>query len=146
MAQPILMPKMNQSADDCTIVKWRKQAGEVVKKGEILFEIETEKAVLEIESFFEGTLLKIITGEGTPVPVRSLKASTLKIVYPARGADGDWTAVAIPLGPKVAPAPSLIARLRQPEQGTSKAKAISNAACLLMSCPFMSETEPRPAI
>ncbi len=69
MAQPILMPKMGQSVEDCTIVKWRKHEGDVVKKGDILFEVETEKAVLEIESFYEGTLIKLVVPEGQPVPI-----------------------------------------------------------------------------
>jgi pyruvate dehydrogenase E2 component (dihydrolipoamide acetyltransferase) len=68
------MPKMNQTSEDCTIVKWRKQEGETVTKGEVLFEIETDKAVLEVESFFEGTLLKIVVPEGIAVPVQSTVA------------------------------------------------------------------------
>lgn len=69
MAQPVLMPKMGQSVEECTIVKWRCQAGDKVKKGDILFEIETEKAVLEVESFYEGTLLKIVINQGQAAPV-----------------------------------------------------------------------------
>jgi len=69
MAQPILMPKMGQSTEDCTIVKWRKREGDAVAKGDILFEVETEKAVLEIESFYEGTLIKVVIPEGQPVPI-----------------------------------------------------------------------------
>ena len=69
MAQPILMPKMGQSTEDCTIVKWRKREGDAVAKGDILFEVETEKAVLEIESFYDGTLIKVTIPEGQPVPI-----------------------------------------------------------------------------
>ncbi|MCX6993551.1 MAG: dihydrolipoamide acetyltransferase family protein [Kiritimatiellaeota bacterium] len=63
------MPKLGQTVEESTVVKWHKREGEPVKKGEILFEIETDKAVLEIESFFEGTLLKIVVAEGQTVPV-----------------------------------------------------------------------------
>jgi pyruvate dehydrogenase E2 component (dihydrolipoamide acetyltransferase) len=52
-----------------TLVRWRKKVGDTVAKGDILFEIETDKAVLEVESFFEGTLLKIVVQEGTTVPI-----------------------------------------------------------------------------
>jgi pyruvate dehydrogenase E2 component (dihydrolipoamide acetyltransferase) len=45
--------------------------GDTVAKGDILFEIETDKAVLEVESFFEGTLLKIVVQEGTTVPINT---------------------------------------------------------------------------
>lgn len=69
MVQTVIMPKLGQTVEESTIVKWHKHEGDPVKKGEILFEIETDKAVLEIESFFEGTLLKIIVAEGQTVPV-----------------------------------------------------------------------------
>src|SRR3989339_1736690 len=69
MVQTVIMPKLGQTVEESTIVKWHKREGEPVKKGEILFEIETDKAVLEIESFFEGTLLKIVVAEGQTVPV-----------------------------------------------------------------------------
>jgi len=54
-----------------TLVRWRKRVGDTVAKGDILFEIETDKAVLEAESFFEGTLLKIVVQEGTTVPINT---------------------------------------------------------------------------
>ncbi len=69
MVQTVIMPKLGQTVEESTLVKWHKQAGDKVAKGEIIFEIETDKAVLEIESFFEGTLLKIIVPEGATVPV-----------------------------------------------------------------------------
>ncbi|MCF7838788.1 MAG: 2-oxo acid dehydrogenase subunit E2, partial [Candidatus Marinimicrobia bacterium] len=66
----ILMPKLGQTVEVSTIVRWHKQVGEQVKKGEVLFEIETDKSNLEAESFYEGTLLKIIVPEGVEVPVQ----------------------------------------------------------------------------
>jgi pyruvate dehydrogenase E2 component (dihydrolipoamide acetyltransferase) len=69
MVQTVIMPKLGQTVEESTVLKWHKREGEPVKKGEILFEIETDKAVLEIESFFEGTLLKIVVVEGQTVPV-----------------------------------------------------------------------------
>jgi pyruvate dehydrogenase E2 component (dihydrolipoamide acetyltransferase) len=69
MVQTVIMPKLGQTVEESTVLKWHKREGDPVKKGEILFEIETDKAVLEIESFFEGTLLKIVVAEGQTVPV-----------------------------------------------------------------------------
>lgn len=69
MAQEVVMPKLGQTVEEATIVKWHKKEGDTVRKGEVLFEIETDKAVLEAESFFEGVLLKILHGEGETVPV-----------------------------------------------------------------------------
>ena len=71
MAHTVIMPKLGQTVEESTILKWHKQAGDPVKKGEVLFEIETDKAVLDIESFVDGTLLKIIIKEGEAVPVMS---------------------------------------------------------------------------
>ena len=71
MVRPITMPKLGQSEEVGTLVRWRKRVGDAVAKGDILFEIETDKAVLEVESFFEGTLLKIVVQEGTTVPINT---------------------------------------------------------------------------
>jgi len=72
MAQAVLLPKLGQTVEEASIVKWHKQEGDSVQKGEVLFEIETDKAVLEAESFYSGTLLKILVGEGETVPVSSV--------------------------------------------------------------------------
>jgi len=63
------MPKLGQTVEESKILKWHKKAGDTVKKGDVLFEIETDKAVLDVESFFEGVLLKIVVNEGETVPV-----------------------------------------------------------------------------
>jgi pyruvate dehydrogenase E2 component (dihydrolipoamide acetyltransferase) len=72
MVRPITMPKLGQSEEEVTLLRWIKKEGDPVAKGDILFEIETEKAVLEVESFFAGTLLKIVVPEGGTVPVQSV--------------------------------------------------------------------------
>ncbi len=69
MATLVPIPKLGQSEETVTLVKWHKAEGETVKKGDILLEVETDKAVLEVESQFEGTLLKIALPEGVEVPV-----------------------------------------------------------------------------
>ena len=74
MVKAVVMPKLGQSEETVTIVRWRKQVGDTVAKGDILFEIETDKAVLEVESFYAGTLLKIVAREGVIVPVQSTVA------------------------------------------------------------------------
>ena len=72
MPHTIIMPKLGQTVEESTIVKWHKQVGDPVAKGDVLFEIETDKAVLEVESFFDGTLLAIVVKEGETVPVTGL--------------------------------------------------------------------------
>jgi pyruvate dehydrogenase E2 component (dihydrolipoamide acetyltransferase) len=68
------MPKLGQSEEVGKIVRWLKHEGEAVTLGEVLFEIETDKALLEVESFAAGTLLKIVVAEGATVPVQSTVA------------------------------------------------------------------------
>jgi pyruvate dehydrogenase E2 component (dihydrolipoamide acetyltransferase) len=74
MPRPVVMPKLGQSEEEGTLVRWLKKEGDGVAKGDALFEIETDKALLEVESFFEGTLLKIVVPEGQTVPVQTTVA------------------------------------------------------------------------
>ena len=71
MATPIIMPKFGQMTEERAIVEWRKKEGETIAKGDILFTVETDKSVMEVESFEEGTLLKIVVPAGVNVPVQS---------------------------------------------------------------------------
>ena len=63
------MPRQGQSVEACTIVRWLKQPGENVGSGEVLCEIETDKAAFEVESTASGTLLAQFAPEGEEVPV-----------------------------------------------------------------------------
>ncbi|NOY79923.1 MAG: 2-oxo acid dehydrogenase subunit E2 [Kiritimatiellaeota bacterium] len=74
MATLVPIPKLGQSEETVSIVKWHKAEGDTVAKGDVLFEVETDKAVLEVESQFEGTLLKIAVPEGREVPVMTVAA------------------------------------------------------------------------
>ena len=74
MATLVPIPKLGQSEETVSIVKWHVAEGDEIKKGAVLFEVETDKAVLEVESQFEGTLLKIVTPAGKEVPVMTIAA------------------------------------------------------------------------
>ena len=63
------MPRQGQSVEACTIVRWLKQPGDTVATGELLCEIETDKASFEVESTAAGTVLAQFAGEGEEVPV-----------------------------------------------------------------------------
>jgi len=65
----IIMPKIYDDMQKGIIERWYKSEGDFVKKGDILFEVATEKVSVEVESFFEGYLKKIIRKEGEEVPV-----------------------------------------------------------------------------
>jgi pyruvate dehydrogenase E2 component (dihydrolipoamide acetyltransferase) len=64
MVQKIIMPSGGQTTDEMLILKWNKNTGDQVKQGDILFEIETDKASMSVESFTNGTLLAIKYQEG----------------------------------------------------------------------------------
>ncbi len=69
MAVPVIMPKQGQSVETCVINEWYKQVGDQVKKGDVLFSYETDKASFEEESTEEGVLLAQFFEEGDEVPV-----------------------------------------------------------------------------
>ena len=71
MATPIIMPKFGQMTEESAIVEWLKKEGDKVNKGDILFTVETDKSVMEVESFEAGTLLKIVVPPRVNVPVQS---------------------------------------------------------------------------
>src|SRR5438270_13394920 len=75
MAVNILMPALSPTMDKGTLSKWLKKEGDKVKPGDVIAEIETDKATMEYEAIDEGTLAKIVVPEGTQdVPVKSLIA------------------------------------------------------------------------
>jgi pyruvate dehydrogenase E2 component (dihydrolipoamide acetyltransferase) len=69
MAEIIEMPKLSDTMTVGTLVKWLKKEGDVVKSGDMLAEVETDKATMELESFFDGTLLKLFAPAGAQVAV-----------------------------------------------------------------------------
>jgi len=69
MATEIIVPDMGTSADQVTLVRWLKSEGDRVKRGEPLCEVETDKAVSEVEAFAEGVLLQQLVPEGAQIRV-----------------------------------------------------------------------------
>jgi pyruvate/2-oxoglutarate dehydrogenase complex dihydrolipoamide acyltransferase (E2) component len=69
MVKEIIMPRLGQTVEEAIIEKWHKKEGDKVTKGEVLLEIMTDKAALEVESFYDGILRKILAKEGDTVPV-----------------------------------------------------------------------------
>ena len=67
MPNIIEMPKLSDTMTVGTLVKWLKKEGDAVKSGDMLAEVETDKATMELESFFDGTLLKIFAPDGSQV-------------------------------------------------------------------------------
>ena len=69
MATTIVMPKMGYDMREGTVVRWYKKEGEAVARGEVIADIETDKATVEFEAFTGGVLHRLVAQEGVPVPV-----------------------------------------------------------------------------
>ncbi|MBL7742215.1 MAG: pyruvate dehydrogenase complex dihydrolipoamide acetyltransferase [Chitinophagaceae bacterium] len=74
MAEVILMPRLSDTMTEGVIAAWHKKVGDPVKKGELLAEVETDKATMELESYKDGTLLHIGTEKGGKLQVNDLLA------------------------------------------------------------------------
>jgi pyruvate dehydrogenase E2 component (dihydrolipoamide acetyltransferase) len=116
MPTNILMPALSPTMEKGNLAKWLKKEGDAVKTGDVLAEIETDKATMEYEAVDDGTLAKIVVPEGTQdVPVNSLIA-----VLAGEGEDVKVAAAAAksaPPPPKAAPA-SPKAPEKKPESAT----------------------------
>ena len=120
MADIIDMPKLSDTMSVGTLVKWLKQEGDAVKAGDMLAEIETDKATMELETFFSGTLLKIFAPAGAQVAIGAalcavgqpgeiveapLPAVAKQTAGPTPGGPQPPTVQPSPPAPVVAPAP-----------------------------------------
>jgi pyruvate dehydrogenase E2 component (dihydrolipoamide acetyltransferase) len=74
MAEVILMPRLSDTMTEGVIAAWHKKVGDKVKKGDLLAEVETDKATMELESYKDGTLLHIGTEKGGKLQVNDLLA------------------------------------------------------------------------
>jgi len=124
MAEVILMPRLSDTMTEGVIAAWHKKVGESVKKGDLLAEVETDKATMDLESYKDGTLLHIGTDKGGKIQVNDL----LAII----GAPGeDISALIRGGGATAAPAP---------------AAAKANATAAPVAAPATSsQTAPQPA-
>jgi len=98
----IEMPKLSDTMEEGTVVRWLKKEGEEVEIGDIIAEIETDKATMEMEAFDEGTLSSISVPEGGKAPVGSVIAILLE---DGESADDSSAASSAP-APAAAPAPT----------------------------------------
>ena len=95
MATDVLMPKLSDTMEEGKILKWLKQPGDRVKSGDLLAEVETDKANMEIESFDEGVVQELKVQEGDSAPVGAVIA--------VLGAEGEAPAPSKPAAKKEEP-------------------------------------------
>jgi pyruvate dehydrogenase E2 component (dihydrolipoamide acetyltransferase) len=131
MANIIEMPKLSDTMTVGTLVKWLKNEGAAVKSGDMLAEVETDKATMELESFFDGTLLKIFAPAGAQVPIGAALC--------AIGQPGETVAA-----PASAPAPAPAAKPADQTQmsGTGASTTSQNE---IQARPVAATPPPQPA-
>src|SRR5476651_1278038 len=109
----ITMPKLSDTMTEGTLVKWKKKVGDKVESGEVIAEVETDKATMEMESFDEGILTEIYIQEGQKVEVgqriarvgdKSAAAPAAPASTPAPAASTAPAPAATPAAPAAAPA------------------------------------------
>ncbi len=124
MAELITMLALSPTMDEGTLVEWLKKEGDSVKEGELIAEIETDKATMEMESFHDGVLLKLLAAKGDALPVgaplavvgqknedisellASLKSGAADKAEPAESKDSAASEkTSVPAEPAVAPSP-----------------------------------------
>ncbi|OJV15426.1 MAG: pyruvate dehydrogenase complex dihydrolipoamide acetyltransferase [Dyadobacter sp. 50-39] len=74
MAEVIRMPKMSDTMEEGVIAEWHKKVGDKIKSGEVIAEVETDKATMDLESYWDGTLLYIGVNKGDAVPIDGIMA------------------------------------------------------------------------
>lgn len=115
MAEVILMPRLSDTMTEGVIASWHKKVGDTVKKGDLLAEVETDKATMDLESYKDGTLLYVGTDKGGKVQVNELLAiigapgEDISSLVKGGGAPAAAPAAApapAPAGQKATPAPA----------------------------------------
>ncbi len=126
MAEIVRMPKLSDTMTEGVVAKWNKKVGDKVKSGDILAEIETDKATMEFESYLDGTLLHIGVPQGQTAPVDSVLA-----VF---GKEGEDITALLAESAKGTPAP---AAAPAPKAEEKQAEPVS--------APAAAKTAPAPA-
>ncbi len=137
MAEVVKMPKMSDTMTDGVLAKWHKKVGDKVKPGDVLAEIETDKATMDFESYQEGTLLYIGIKEGEGAPVDSVIAVV--------GAEGEDYKTALAGSAEAKPAEAAPAPVEDKKPAATPAPAapkvdLSKIPATVIRMPALSDT------
>jgi pyruvate dehydrogenase E2 component (dihydrolipoamide acetyltransferase) len=123
MATRVVMPKLTDTMEEGVVLGWKKHEGDQVAAGDVLAEIETDKAVMDLEAFGSGTLRKVLAGEGQTVKSGALIAV---IAEPDEDIDSAMNEGVTPgqtAAPEQKPKPSTEVKPEtQPQRGQPQAK------------------------
>jgi pyruvate dehydrogenase E2 component (dihydrolipoamide acetyltransferase) len=135
MAEVVRMPKMSDTMTEGVLAKWHKKVGDKVKSGDVLAEIETDKATMDFESYQDGTLLFIGVEEGSAVPVDAVIA--------VLGKDGEDYKAALADGGSQAAAPAKEAAPvadKKPAATAAPKVDLSSIPATVIRMPALSDT------
>jgi pyruvate dehydrogenase E1 component beta subunit len=146
MATEVLMPALSPTMTEGKLAKWLKHPGDEVKSGDVIAEIETDKATMEVEAVDEGKLLKILVDEGT-------EGVAVNTVIAMLGAEGESAAAApkaeakptpapqasVPAQPKLAPATPQ--EIKDPEWGETKPTTVREALREAMASEMRADSD-----
>jgi len=128
MAETINMPKLGFDMAEGLLVRWVKQVGETINKGDVLAEIETDKATVEVESSASGVVLQLIVDQGTMVPVNApiavVGAAGEKVDVKPTADKGPKTEAA---APPTKPVPAPVQQVAAPTELSSSVHGPSSA-------------------
>jgi pyruvate dehydrogenase E2 component (dihydrolipoamide acetyltransferase) len=124
MEEVVLMPRLSDTMTDGVIAGWNKNVGDTVKKGDVLAEIETDKATMELESYKNGTLLYVGAKKGEKIAVNDL----LCIIGEKGKVDVDAIVAAAKGGAATAPASSQPAESKEASQEPAKKEEAAQAS------------------
>ncbi|UKJ08132.1 pyruvate dehydrogenase complex dihydrolipoamide acetyltransferase [Solitalea lacus] len=139
MAEVVRMPKMSDTMTEGVLAKWHKKVGDKVKAGDVVAEVETDKATMDFESFQEGTLLYIGVEEGQAVPVDAVIAvlgaegEDYKSALEAGGGNGSANATASVTPAATTPAPAAV-------QSSTPTVTPESLGATVIRMPLLSDT------
>ncbi len=141
MAEIVKMPKLSDTMTEGVVAKWNKKVGDAVKSGDILAEIETDKATMEFESYLDGTLLHIGVPQGQAAPVDSVLA-----IFGKPGEDiSKLLAESASGAPKAETAKAEVPKAQEQEQVAKAAPAAAPAPATAPAPVRASAPAPAPA-
>ena len=135
MAEVIRMPKMSDTMEEGVIAAWNVKVGDVVKSGDILAEVETDKATMDMESYYDGTILYIGVEKGKAVPIDAVIA-----IVGAAGEDFQSLLSGAPVATSAAAAEPAAAPVVEAAPIASPAVDVSNIKATVVQMPLLSDT------
>ena len=123
MSEPITMPALSDTMNSGRLVKWVKKLGDAIKKGDTIAEVETDKAVMEVDAFHDGYLAGPLAPEGTEMPVGKI----IGYIADSPGEDSAGVAQATPAAPKAAPPETVRAAAVPAEEAVAPKAAVAAA-------------------